>query len=69
MRLERLYQTGARRLTPAGVLLLLGVLTLAAATAFMTLGVKAGWTFILPFRGQKLASLVLVAYAVAVSTV
>ncbi len=69
MRLERLYQTGARRLTPAGVLLLLGVLTLAAATAFMTLGVKAGWSFILPFRGQKLASLVLVAYAVAVSTV
>ncbi|CUA99325.1 iron chelate uptake ABC transporter family permease subunit [Pannonibacter indicus] len=69
MRLERLYRTGARRLTPAGVLLLLGLLTLAAATAFMTLGVKAGWAFILPFRGQKLASLVLVAYAVAVSTV
>src|SRR5690606_21957497 len=29
----------------------------------------AGWDFVLPFRGAKVAALVLVAYAIAVSTV
>lgn len=37
--------------------------------AFMTLGAKGDWGFILAFRGRKLAALVLVAYTVAVSTV
>lgn len=47
----------------------LGVLTLIAIGLFMTLGARGSWSFILPFRGTKLAALVLVAYAVSVSTV
>ncbi|MBK3745615.1 iron chelate uptake ABC transporter family permease subunit [Paraburkholderia aspalathi] len=35
----------------------------------MTLGVKGSWAFALSFRGVKLAAIVLVAYAIAVSTV
>ena len=47
----------------------LGVLTLIAISLFMTLGARGSWSFILPFRGTKLAALVLVAYAISVSTV
>jgi iron complex transport system permease protein len=36
---------------------------------FMTLNAKGRWDFILPFRGMKVLSMVLVAYAIAVSTV
>jgi iron complex transport system permease protein len=35
----------------------------------MTIGTKGSWSFVLPFRGAKLAAMVLVAYAIAVSTV
>jgi iron complex transport system permease protein len=35
----------------------------------MTIGAKGSWSFILSFRGTKLAAMVLVAYAIAVSTV
>ncbi|WP_274631296.1 iron chelate uptake ABC transporter family permease subunit, partial [Arvimicrobium flavum] len=51
------------------VLALLGLLALAAVIAFMTLGANGRWDFVLPFRGVKLAGMVLVAYAVAVSTI
>lgn len=54
---------------PALVLIILALLTLVSIACFMTLGAKGSWSFILPFRGRKLASLMLVAYAVAVSTV
>ena len=37
--------------------------------AFMTIGAKGNWDFVLPFRGGKLLGLVLVAYAVATATV
>lgn len=36
---------------------------------FMTVGAKGNWSFILPFRGTKLLAMLLVAYAIAVSTV
>lgn len=36
---------------------------------FMTLNAKGRWDFILAFRGMKVVSMVLVAYAIAVSTV
>lgn len=36
---------------------------------FMTLNARGRWDFILPFRGIKVLTLVLVAYAIAVSTV
>jgi len=50
-------------------MLVLVLLALAATLAFMTLGARGRWDFILPFRGAKLAGLVLVAYSIAVSTV
>ncbi|HIC2068373.1 TPA: iron chelate uptake ABC transporter family permease subunit [Raoultella ornithinolytica] len=39
------------------------------STAFLTVGVEGHWAFALPFRAQKLAGLLLIGYAVAVSTV
>ena len=48
---------------------LIGVIALLAAVAIMTIGAKGSWSFILSFRGTKLAAMVLVAYAIAVSTV
>ncbi|HEY8576122.1 MAG TPA: iron chelate uptake ABC transporter family permease subunit [Devosia sp.] len=54
---------------PALVLIALSVLALLSIVLFMTLGAKGSWTFVLTFRGKKLLSLLLVAYAVAVSTV
>nr|WP_246753538.1 iron chelate uptake ABC transporter family permease subunit [Agrobacterium sp. OT33] len=48
---------------------MLAVLALAGICAFMTLGATGDWSFILAFRGVKVASLVLVAYAIAISTV
>jgi iron complex transport system permease protein len=54
---------------PAFVLIALSVLALVSVILFMTLGAKGSWSFVLPFRGKKLLGLVLVAYAVAVSTV
>ncbi len=59
----------ARAITPRLMLGILAVLALAACAAFMVLGAKGQWSFILTFRGTKLAALLLVAYAVAVSTV
>lgn len=44
-------------------------LGLLAAALFMTLGAKGSWSFILPFRGAKLLSLVLIGSAIALSTV
>lgn len=52
--------------------IVLGVLTLLAiisVVCFMTVGAKGAWSFIIPFRGKKLLGLILVAYAVSVSTV
>jgi iron complex transport system permease protein len=51
------------------VLLVLAVFALISMAAFMTLGARGSWSFVLPFRGIKLLSLLLVAYAIAVSTV
>lgn len=47
----------------------LSALAVVAIVCFMTLGANANWGFILPFRGAKLLALVLVGYAIAVSTV
>ncbi|MGE8941329.1 iron chelate uptake ABC transporter family permease subunit [Leptospira interrogans] len=54
---------------PVHIIGCLTVVVLVAAAAFMTVGAKGNWDFVLPFRGAKLAVLVLVAYAIAVSTV
>ncbi|TCT42143.1 iron complex transport system permease protein [Martelella mediterranea] len=51
------------------ILLVLAGLSVLCIIAFMTLGARGSWAFVLSFRGVKLASLLLVAYAIAVSTV
>lgn len=48
---------------------LLAVLATVAATLYMTVGVRAPWSFVLPFRGQKLLALATVAVAIAIATV
>jgi iron complex transport system permease protein len=57
------------RIAPRLVLAGLAALAVAAAAAFLTLGARGSWSFVLAFRGEKLAALALVAYSVAVSTV
>lgn len=59
----------ARRKRITLVFIALAVLAIAAAVLFMTLGARGSWSFILPFRGAKLAGLVLVGTAIAISTV
>lgn len=54
---------------PRVALVVLAFGAIAAALAFMTIGVKGNWDFVLPFRSAKLLGLVLVAYAVATATV
>lgn len=54
---------------PALVLIGLALLAIVSIVCFMTLGARGSWSFIIPFRGRKLAALALVAYSVAVSTV
>ncbi len=50
-------------------LILLAMLAGGLILAFMTLGARGNWDFVLAFRGRKLLGLVLVAHAVACSTV
>lgn len=62
-------QADARRLSPSTVLIASAVLALVSMVAFMTIGAKGNWSFLISFRGTKLLGMVLVAYAIAVSTV
>ncbi|MCY1033443.1 iron chelate uptake ABC transporter family permease subunit [Corallococcus sp. BB11-1] len=62
----------ASALKPAGHerrLLLMGGLALLCVAAFMTVGAQGRWDFVLPFRARKVLTVVMVAYAIAVSTV
>ncbi|WMT88556.1 iron chelate uptake ABC transporter family permease subunit [Pelagibacterium sp. 26DY04] len=54
---------------PTIVLAVLALVALISVVCFMTLGARGSWDFIIPFRGRKLLGLVLVAYAIAISTV
>lgn len=47
----------------------LAILALASMVAFLTIGARGSWSFVLSFRGERLAGLVLVAWAIGVSTV
>ncbi|WP_040490028.1 iron chelate uptake ABC transporter family permease subunit [Fulvimarina pelagi] len=51
------------------MLLALTALALLAIGLFMTLGARGSWAFVLSYRGTKLAAIVLVGHAIAVSTV
>lgn len=57
------------RRRPLLPILILALLCASACVAFMTVGAKGAWSFVLPFRGAKLAAMVLVGYSIAVSTV
>lgn len=54
---------------PIHVLLILAAIAAGLIVLFMTLNARGRWDFILPFRGTKVLTLVLVSYAIAVSTV
>ncbi|WP_425373637.1 iron chelate uptake ABC transporter family permease subunit [Notoacmeibacter ruber] len=54
---------------PHFVVASLAAIAIVAAILFMTLGAKGHWDFVLPFRGTKLAGLVIVATAIAIATV
>lgn len=62
---------GRSRFTPGPVLRLaiLAVAALAIVTVFMTINSRGNWDFVLPFRGRKVVAIVVVASAIAVSTV
>lgn len=57
------------KFSPALRLYLLAFFALASVAAFMTWGANGHWDFVLSFRAGKLAAMLLVAYAVAVSSV
>lgn len=48
---------------------ILGGLLWVSVAGYMTLGARGSWDFVLPFRGAKLAALLLVAVSVSTSTV
>jgi iron complex transport system permease protein len=54
---------------PLRVLLVLTALAAGVIVLFMTLNARGRWDFILQFRGTKVLTMVLVGYAIAVSTV
>lgn len=56
-------------LTPAVRLIILALLAVAAVAVFMTIDAKGQWDFVLPFRGKKVLAIMLVGYAIAISTV
>lgn len=59
--------TNSRR--PVAVLVFLAALVSVAALTFLTVDLGQNWSYALGLRTQKLAALVLVAYAIATSTV
>lgn len=54
---------------PAWRLALLAALALLCISAFMTLKVQSDWAFIFDYRGPRLAAMLLVAWAIGLSTV
>ncbi|MCK3779248.1 iron chelate uptake ABC transporter family permease subunit [Ensifer sesbaniae] len=62
-------QADVKRTAPSIILLASAALAFVSMVAFMTIGAKGSWSFLLSFRGTKLLGMVLVAYAIAVSTV
>ena len=54
---------------PRNILLGLSAIAVAAMACFLTVGAQGDWGFVLAFRGVKLAGMVLVGAAIAISTV
>jgi iron complex transport system permease protein len=57
-----------RSLSPSLRITLLAVAGLVVVALFMTIGVNGRWSFVLPFRGTKVAAMILVGTAIAVAT-
>ncbi len=57
------------RFSPAWSITIMALLAVAVVIVFMTIDARGSWSFIIPFRGRKLAGIVLVAMAIAASTV
>lgn len=55
--------------SPKTRLALVATLAVVVVACFMLIGAGGNWDFVLPFRGAKLAAMLLVAYAIAVSSV
>lgn len=60
---------GRRGLPPAAVLAILAALTVLSILLFLTVDARGRWSFVLSYRGTKIAAMAVVGYAVAVSTV
>lgn len=50
-------------------MIILSVLAVASIAAFMLVGIEGSWGFAIPFRGRKVAAMVIVALAISFSTV
>lgn len=48
---------------------IIGALALVAIVLYMTLAVRGNWGFVIPFRGRKVIAIIIVAVAIAMSTV
>lgn len=57
------------KLNPRARLLLLSLAAAGLVILFMTINSRGNWDFVLPFRGRKVLALLMVGYAIAVSTV
>lgn len=66
---DMIQATSPRLPQPVLILIVLSILALIAIALFMTVGARGDWSFILAFRGKKLAALIMVGFAIAVSTV
>lgn len=66
---DKVRQIEKRNVTPQSSLLLLGGAALLCVAAFLFVNARGPWEFVLPFRATKILTSLLVAYAVAVSTI
>ncbi len=63
------WRAAVPRLSPLTRLLLMLVVAVTAIVIFMTIESRGNWDFVIPFRGRKVVAMVVVGWAIAVSTV
>lgn len=64
---KRLSKLLSNEIWTKPVLIVLGLL-IVSSVLFMTIGANGNWDFVLGFRGKKLLALLIVGYALGVST-
>lgn len=67
--MSALIKPSSKALQPTNKLYILLALSVFSIIGYMTIGANGHWEFIIPFRGTKLAAMLLVAFCVAVSSV